>query len=214
MYGADVQQLRDMAKTFREASDRLNRSSVKVTNGIQVAAWVGPLATKFRLTWNSQYRPDMSGAVQLLQANATALNRNAQEQSDASKVDRATPTSRGTSNPSSLTDFVRQYGPPNFTLQPLYDSPGFREWLEKVFRVWNPILDDGVKIVGALAKTTGLTYIPGTFLETLNWYYQECITKGAPAPDLSLKTVITTNYWVITHLDEAIPILYDVWMRT
>jgi hypothetical protein len=86
MYGADVVQLRDLAKALDAAADRLDNSRVRVTNGIQIAAWIGPVASKFRLTWNSTYRPNLGAASSLLRGNAAKLRSNAEDQDRASRA--------------------------------------------------------------------------------------------------------------------------------
>jgi hypothetical protein len=85
MYGADVAQLKQLAGVLEKAADRLDNSRVKVTDGIKVAAWIGPVAVRFRLTWDSTYRPNLRSAADLLRANAKTLRSNAEDQDQASR---------------------------------------------------------------------------------------------------------------------------------
>jgi hypothetical protein len=86
MYGADVAQLKQLAGVLERAADRLDNSRVKVTDGIKVAAWIGPVAVRFRLTWDSTYRPNLQSAADLLRGNAKTLRSNAEEQDQASRA--------------------------------------------------------------------------------------------------------------------------------
>ncbi|MDY7540847.1 MULTISPECIES: hypothetical protein [unclassified Cryobacterium] len=87
MYGADVEQLRALAKVFSDASDRLERDRMTVGNQIKINAWVGPVATQFRMQWDSEHSVCVASAAHLLAESATKLRKNAQEQEDASRSD-------------------------------------------------------------------------------------------------------------------------------
>ena len=86
MYGADVAQLKQLAGVLERAADRLDKSRVKVTDGIRVAAWIGPVAVRFRATWDSTYRPNLQSAANLLRANAKTLRSNAEDQDQTSRA--------------------------------------------------------------------------------------------------------------------------------
>ncbi|MCI4658196.1 hypothetical protein [Cryobacterium zhongshanensis] len=109
MYGADVEQLRALAKVFSDASDRLERDRMTVGNQIKINAWVGPVATQFRMQWDSEHSVRVASAAHLLAESATKLRKNAQEQEDASRSDGGTRTSGsgsgtgGSTNPGGLT---------------------------------------------------------------------------------------------------------------
>lgn len=85
--GADVAQLRALAKTFQEASDRLDRHRMTVANQIKISAWVGPFATSFRLAWESEHSAQVASAAALLHQKALQLGKNADEQDAASRVE-------------------------------------------------------------------------------------------------------------------------------
>lgn len=95
MYGADVEQLREMARSFEAVAERLRRSSVQVSNSIELVAWLGPVSAKFRWDWDSAFRPNLAGSADLLRSSAEALRRNALEQERASSADAAAPLSLG-----------------------------------------------------------------------------------------------------------------------
>lgn len=86
--GADAHQLRETARRFQEAADRL-QSSVKSLTAItgNAAVWRGPDADRFRSEWNAQSVRGLNNATQALRDGAEALRRNADEQEAASRVD-------------------------------------------------------------------------------------------------------------------------------
>jgi uncharacterized protein YukE len=86
-YGADVEQLLGLAQKCDTASESLTGSTVAVSNGIQVAAWVGPASTRFKATWSSQHRLNLNEAANLLKQAAAQLKANALDQRDASDSD-------------------------------------------------------------------------------------------------------------------------------
>ena len=82
--GADVQELRALATTFQDASDRLLRGRMSVGSQIQISAWVGPFATRFRLAWESEHSARVACVARELARIATILRTNADEQAAAS----------------------------------------------------------------------------------------------------------------------------------
>ena len=87
MYGADVAELRSLAAQFDRTADQLDANRMTVGNAIQISAWVGPFAARFRMEWNSTHSARVHGAAQMLRANAGRLRHNADEQEQASAVD-------------------------------------------------------------------------------------------------------------------------------
>lgn len=87
MYGADVAQLRDLARQLQSASDRLNGARQRIGSGIRIAAWVGPVAVRFRMLWDSEYSRQVQGASDALERIAREILRNADEQERASARD-------------------------------------------------------------------------------------------------------------------------------
>lgn len=88
--GADAHQLREAARRFQEAADRL-QSSVKSLSAItgNPAVWRGPDADRFRSEWSAQSVRGLNNATQALREGADALRRNADEQEAASRADGA-----------------------------------------------------------------------------------------------------------------------------
>ena len=87
MHGADVGALRSLAAQFDRAAGQLDQNRMAVGNAIQISAWIGPFAVRFRIQWNSEHSMRIHDAAQLLREGAHALRRNANEQERASAAD-------------------------------------------------------------------------------------------------------------------------------
>lgn len=102
MYGADVAQLRALAGQFDRLAAQLDGDRMTVGNAIQISAWVGPVAVRFRHTWESDYSRRLHGASERLRSAARALGANADDQERASAAGGGAPgQSRAVHNPSS-----------------------------------------------------------------------------------------------------------------
>lgn len=100
MYGADVEQLRSLARQFDDAAARLDATRSNVGGAIQSAAWKGPDAGHFRSDWAGQLSPRVSGAAESLRAAAKSLRHNADSQERTSAADGASAARvTGTGNP-------------------------------------------------------------------------------------------------------------------
>ena len=86
LYGADVDQLRELARQFDVAGNELLRSRKAVANAVQISAWVGPVAVRFRLEWDSAHSKSLLAAAAMLTARAQTLRANADDQEKASGV--------------------------------------------------------------------------------------------------------------------------------
>jgi uncharacterized protein YukE len=85
MLGADPQQLRELAKEFSRASQRLRNVGSDLTQRInRPGGWNGQDADRFRHQWNSSHRPTITSACKGFDDAATLLLRNAEEQEKAS----------------------------------------------------------------------------------------------------------------------------------
>lgn len=85
MYGADVEQLRSLAKNFESSGfNLLNiiRTLDRYINSTD--AWRGPDAERFRANWNGRYRLAVMRSAEALNEGAVALAQNAEEQQQAS----------------------------------------------------------------------------------------------------------------------------------
>ncbi|MDR2380519.1 MAG: hypothetical protein LBE08_04990 [Bifidobacteriaceae bacterium] len=86
-YGADVEDLRRTAEQFDRAAADLRDAANIVTRGVQAQFWVGPVATRFKLSWRQEHFPSVSQAATLLADSAQRLRSNAAEQENASRSD-------------------------------------------------------------------------------------------------------------------------------
>jgi hypothetical protein len=86
MVGADLEQVRALAADFDRAAAQLNQTSVKVRNGIQISAWVGPFAVRFRHTWDSDHSVKLRQAANALAAQSKQLRSEADQQERASRA--------------------------------------------------------------------------------------------------------------------------------
>lgn len=87
MYGADIAQLRALANQFDRNADQLDWIRGTVGTAIQISAWQGPEAGRFRSQWSSDYASRITLAVRLLHDGANRLRANADGQERASAVD-------------------------------------------------------------------------------------------------------------------------------
>lgn len=90
MVGADVDQLRALARTLGQAADRLESMTGTVTNMLGQTAWRGPDADQYRSDWRSSSMGQVRAAVAALREAAAAVNRNAAAQEAASSDDGGT----------------------------------------------------------------------------------------------------------------------------
>lgn len=85
MVGADVDQLRALARRFTASADKLQHSSNGLSSAVTNAAfWRGNDAERFRTQWRSHSNPLIVAVVKALHSAADALIRNADEQDQAS----------------------------------------------------------------------------------------------------------------------------------
>lgn len=98
-YGADVEQLRQLAQQMSTASDRLERDRITVGHQIKISAWAGPFAATFKARWESEHSLHVATVARVLNENATQLRKNADEQEAASAADRGADGGSGRSSP-------------------------------------------------------------------------------------------------------------------
>ena len=87
LYGADVAELRALATQFEQVADRLEVTSITVSNAIQISAWIGPFAASFRIGWDTDHRVKLAHVSTMLRENALKLRANADGQEKASAVE-------------------------------------------------------------------------------------------------------------------------------
>lgn len=82
--GADIDELRQLAKTVSQSADRIESVIGSVNNQISSAAWTGPDANRYRSQWQGDSSAKLRNVVSALRDASTALDRNATEQQNAS----------------------------------------------------------------------------------------------------------------------------------
>ncbi|MDR0960803.1 MAG: hypothetical protein LBM23_10780 [Propionibacteriaceae bacterium] len=80
MFGADVDQLRSLAQQFETAVTELEQATVEVERGIQSQFWAGPVAVRFKASWEQSHRVKIEQAAGAVANAAQALRTNADEQ--------------------------------------------------------------------------------------------------------------------------------------
>ena len=83
-FGADVDELRQLASTFEHAASQLTTSRNGVGGNVRSSPWTGPVAVRFRSTWDTTSAAQLASAADRLTTAATALRKNAAEQERAS----------------------------------------------------------------------------------------------------------------------------------
>jgi hypothetical protein len=83
-FGADVGELRQLAGTFENAAAQLSRTRTSIGGNVQSSPWTGPVAFRFRSSWDSQSSTQLAAAADRLSNAAASLRRNAAEQEGAS----------------------------------------------------------------------------------------------------------------------------------
>ena len=87
MVGADVAQLRALARTLTQAADRLESTSSAVTGQLSGVGWAGPDAEQYRSQWRGEWQGLLRSAVTTLRDTASTVARNAAEQDQTSRAD-------------------------------------------------------------------------------------------------------------------------------
>jgi dienelactone hydrolase len=142
MYGADVAELRELARAFDAAATKLDRERMSVGNAIRLPAWVGPVAVRFRAEWDSEHSTRVSSAAARLKDAAFALRRNADEQERTSAPD----SGSGSTLPPSRGE--REHGASRSTLGSAHALVTELDGMEKNqdgLRIQKIVGDDGVE---------------------------------------------------------------------
>ncbi len=84
MVGADVAELEQFATALDRGASQLAGLSGSVRNGIQISAWVGQVAARFRADWASQHSKVLTQAANDLREAARHVRLQAQQQREAS----------------------------------------------------------------------------------------------------------------------------------
>lgn len=83
-YGADVEQLRALAKSLSQQSDKMMSLSTQLGQLLSQAPWEGRDAAAFRHTWRAEHAPMLQRVANELQNQAREVSRHADEQTQAS----------------------------------------------------------------------------------------------------------------------------------
>jgi hypothetical protein len=86
LVGADIEQMRSLARTLNQAAERLEGMAGEVTGRLASATWTGPDADRYRSQWHGESLALLRGVVGALRAAATTVDRNAAEQTQASSA--------------------------------------------------------------------------------------------------------------------------------
>jgi hypothetical protein len=83
-YGADVSQLRALAKAAGQAASLLGNRTSSLHGQIQAAPWKGQDGDRFRQDWAASHRPGLEKVVASLRENSRLLLQHAEEQEKSS----------------------------------------------------------------------------------------------------------------------------------
>lgn len=86
LVGADVDQLRTLARTLSQAADQLEGMTGAVTSILAGTSWFGPDAERHRSHWHVASVRQVRGVVAALREAANTVERNAEEQEQASSA--------------------------------------------------------------------------------------------------------------------------------
>ncbi len=84
--GASPRDLRDLARHFRTAAERLNAERDRVRTGLRRTAWDGRAANAFRAQWDAVHHRRIGAMAEEFRDAANVLVRNAEEQERASSA--------------------------------------------------------------------------------------------------------------------------------
>ncbi len=127
--GADVEALRQLAQMFTDNSSKLTGDVIPTINSrLNSSGWVGEDADSFKADWHGHLMGQLNNAATQLSDAAATLNRNADEQEQASSIAGASSALQsGLSNP-----------------QPANNDPAddkAKSWWEKAKDWWNKPLE-------------------------------------------------------------------------
>ncbi|CAM3876734.1 WXG100 family type VII secretion target [Mycolicibacterium frederiksbergense] len=148
LIGADVNQLRDLARLLVQGADRLDGSARTVSSQLGAVRWAGPDGDRYRSQWQGEYIPSIRAVVAGLQQAADLLQRNANEQEQASS-----------SSPGSVSAGVRMGKPSSGSGNGVVDTLGA---LLSMGGIANDVANAGKDIAGVGAK--GVTGVAGAAL--------------------------------------------------
>lgn len=139
--GADVEALRQLAQMFTDNSSKLTGDVIPTINSrLNSSGWVGEDADSFKADWHGHLMGQLNNAATQLSDAAAMLNRNADEQEQASSIAGASSALQsGLSNP-----------------QPANNDPAedkAKSWWEKAKDWWNKPLEDKLHDISKVTET-------------------------------------------------------------
>ena len=143
--GADVEALRQLAQMFTDNSSKLTGDVIPTINSrLNSSGWVGEDADSFKADWHGHLMGQLNNAATQLSDAAATLNRNADEQEQASSIAGASSALQsGLSNP-----------------QPANNDPAedkAKHWWEKVgdsvVDWWNKPIEDKLHDISKVTET-------------------------------------------------------------
>jgi hypothetical protein len=86
IWGADIQQLRDLGSKLQKGSDEIQQTKSTLTGLVNNADWKGPDADAFKSEWNGEHTASLSKVIQALQQAGTKAKNNANAQESTSQA--------------------------------------------------------------------------------------------------------------------------------
>lgn len=184
-YGADVAQLRQLAKDMANGANRLNMLGQQLSGSIASSPWKGDDADRFRSDWNSSHARVLRAAADGIQTASKALLRNADDQDKTSSDGSGgSGGAGGTGNQSSpvqttnLTDTLSDMSPAERDAYLLSDE--FRTWVSQS----QQNADAAKAALDQLADSGGLTVKgtdeePSGYAQFLKQYWSESAMREA-----------------------------------
>lgn len=84
LVGADIDQMRSLARTFSQAAQQLEGSAAAVSGTLSALHWSGPDGERFRSQWHGESQPRVRRIAAALRDASNVVLRNADEQEQAS----------------------------------------------------------------------------------------------------------------------------------
>jgi uncharacterized protein YukE len=129
IYGADIEQLRELSQSLGRSGTRLKSVESTVNSLVQSSAWKGADGDRFRSEWSSSLRPMLSHASEALQDQSRSLLRHADEQEQASGAGHSSvPAGSGATGPGAADSSGPGWGDA-FTNPDYQHAPSGIEWL-------------------------------------------------------------------------------------
>jgi hypothetical protein len=85
IWGADVQQLRDLGNKLQQGASEIETQKSNLNKVLHSTDWKGPDADKFRSEWDGNHMTQLSKVAEALKEAGQKAGRNADEQDNASR---------------------------------------------------------------------------------------------------------------------------------